>query len=242
MTSNMIAYATAVEGVRHDKVTEEETNRHNVATEELTERANAIDAERNTINERYNTRKLELESQYNEWYMKFTAANEQRKRELEAEGNAIQHLIAENTRIFQDETNRLKSKQQEIDKAINAETYRHNVEMERYNTEALRVTQWLNEAKVNLETYSTLENLGLKREELEVRRLENQTRADIAFNSNILEAANIGLRTAQTELNINLGAKSIEETNQRMWWTPFTNFWGGVSNAGRGLSPFIFGH
>lgn len=148
MTANQIAYLSAQEQVRHDKVYETETSRHNQRMEEIEADKNAIQQESNALQAGLGAEKNRIQEDYNKWFAKWTEASGRTKLELEAEGNAIQRRKTDVEEAYRIRANEIESMRIGTIVAQNAETKRHNKELEYLQSTSVWNDQWWREKEL----------------------------------------------------------------------------------------------
>jgi hypothetical protein len=130
MTGNQIAWAGLQEDKRHNQATEGEVNRHNVETENLEAWGNQIKSETNRINQLYNDKKLQLEQEYNSWYMKWTTSSGTTKLRIENELKDIKDRQQRADQDWYTQQSELRTQEIALQSARNEETKRHDEALE----------------------------------------------------------------------------------------------------------------
>lgn len=211
MTGNQVQYYATMETQRHNEATEAETNRYNQVTERLETRRLDLEEDRNRIEEEYKKADIELREQYNMWYEKWTEANEAEKRRLEAEGNQIQQMIAENEADYKKRIAGVQERLAVVESSQLDENERHNREMESINQYAnnlenqmqrYRADQWEAENKLAELKINTDKQMAVMRGELEGYKINLDDERENRKIDAMIEAN----RIEQSKMYANLGS------------------------------------
>jgi len=174
MTSNQIAYNELKLDERKTAVQEAaqaENERHNKASEDLQSEANAINQFSAQVDADYKTTQNQLTREYNNIYeqiMKTKNLQEDQKIALQERLTEIDRLKAEATASYYEDMANIQATKNEIDARAQAETSRHNKEMETVQ----KRTNILSERKIELEGLQLDYNKRQFEESNELRRQE----------------------------------------------------------------------
>lgn len=153
MTSNQIAYATAVEGVTHNRNTEEEANRHNTVTEELTQQQIDLDALRLEYENNWKIRDQQLTEQYNDLYAQYQQANIDAKVQLETAMQDIIRTKNDAEALYHQQLASIQEQQNAISNKVYEESAAHNRVTEYLTNEQIAANKYISEQKLKFEKY-----------------------------------------------------------------------------------------
>lgn len=190
MTSNQIAYASAIEAQRHDLSTEGETNRHNVESEKLQQAANNLAAEKLAYEDRWNSERNRIQEEYNRLYLELQQTSIDNRYKIDQQINLINE---EKNRINEEYNTKMaefKAAELGLEKDRITEVNRHNEASE-------SLEYWYDSKRLEYERQMTESNVALNAAKI-TDMVENREIQEM----NVLSQYSIAAQKLQQELDI----------------------------------------
>lgn len=206
MTSNQIAYASAVENERHNKMTEDENNRHNVESERLSGELNSIQQQKVEVDAKYNSDRIELEYDRLRWQQQYDSATLEQKQAISDRELEIKQQLADLDEQYKAKTLELQQRENDIRQfqVYEDANYKQNmahIEAYKASTQAM-----LADKKVEYERYAQLENNALSVMNLTFEREKlyalQQERMEYKLIDTQIEQAKLNLADKQYQLDL----------------------------------------
>lgn len=215
MTSNQIAYASAVENERHNKMTEDENNRHNVESERLSGELNSIQQQKVEVDAKYNSDRIELEYDRLRWQQQYDSATLEQKQAISDRELEIKQQLADLDEQYKTKTLELQQRENDIRQFqvyedANYKQNMANIEAYKASTQAM-----LADKKLEYERYAQLENNALS-----VMNLTFEREKLYALQQERMEYKLIDTQIEQAKLNL---ADKQYQLDLVKWGTDYTN-------------------
>lgn len=206
MTSNQIAYASAVETERHNKMMEDENSRHNIESERLSGELNAIQQQKVEYEAQYNSDRIGLEYEKLSWQKQYDSATLEQRQEIAERELAIKQQLADLDEQYKTKTLELEQRETDIKQfqAFEDANYKRNmayIESYKASTQAM-----LSDKKIEYDRYAQLENNALSVMNLTFEREKlyalQQERMQYKLIDTQIEQAKLNLADKQYQLEL----------------------------------------